>query len=311
VYKVFIDGKQGSTGLRIYERIVGAADITLLTLSEAERKDPQARKEKLLEADISFLCLPDDAAREAVSFVEGGGARIIDASSAHRTGHGFAYGFPELSAAHRVKIEYGMRTAVPGCHASGYIALVYPLVNAGALGKDALLSVTSLTGYSGGGKKMINEYWEDDRADIYDSPRHYAPGQTHKHLPEMLSYTGLTAAPVMNPIVADFYAGMLVSVPLHVRQLQNISSLGALQAIYENHYAGQEMVRVLPANAHSGFIHAGALAGKDYMEVFFCGNDERITLYARYDNLGKGSSGAALQCMNIMLGRPETEGLAL
>lgn len=311
MYKVFVDGRVGTTGLRIMERLENDPAIQLLTLPEEARKEPAARQEMLHEADLAFLCLPDAAAREAAELAMGARVRLIDASTAHRTADGWAYGFPELSPGHRERIRQGTRVAVPGCHASGYIALVYPLVQVGVLSEDALLSCTSITGYSGGGKPMIADYEDDFRDLALDSPRHYATLQAHKHLPEMARYARLLHAPVFNPIVADFYAGMLVSLPLHMAQLKGVSSLPELQRMYAAHYAGQKMVRVLPVAQENILLAANTLAGKDTMELLVGGNEERITLYACYDNLGKGASGAAIQCMNIMLGREEAAGLVL
>lgn len=309
--KVFIDGSVGTTGLRIHERIAGQSDILLLQLPEAERKSASARREVLREADIAFLCLPDEAAREAVHFAQHSNTRIIDASTAHRTAPCWVYGLPELSEAQRAAIKAGHRIAVPGCHASGFIAIIYPLIETGALNSSALLTCASITGYSGGGKPMIAEYTGQERQEALYSPQHYATAQAHKHLPEMQAYTGLKTAPVFNPIVGDYYAGMLVSIPLHTSMLRGLSGLASLQALYERHYAGQHMIRVLPYEEANAFLPANACAGKDTMELFIKGNEERVTLYARYDNLGKGASGAAIQCMNIMLGKEESCGLSL
>ncbi len=309
--QVFIDGREGTTGLRIHERLSAFQDISLLTLPEELRKDPSARRELLHEADIAFLCLPDDAARESARLAEGSAVRIIDASTAHRTAQGWNYGFPELSAAHAQAIQCGARTAVPGCHASGFIALAYPLVASGALDSLALLSCFSLTGYSGGGKKMIAEYENPGRDNAYSSPRQYATAQAHKHLPEMQVRAGLGTPPIFNPVVADFYAGMLVSVPLHKSQLSKSLTARDIQAIYAEHYDGCKLITVHPYVMENAALAANAMAGKDSMELFIEGNDERMTLFARFDNLGKGASGAAVQCMNLMSGRDETAGLVL
>lgn len=309
--KVFIDGREGTTGLRIHERLSSMGGITLLALPEGLRKDVSARRELLQEADIAFLCLPDAAAREAAALSEGGRARIIDASTAHRTAPGWAYGFPELSGAHRAKIAAGSRVAVPGCHASGFIALVYPLIRSGALAPSALLSCFSLTGYSGGGKKMIAEYEAPGRGPAYAAPRAYSTLQAHKHLPEMRAVPGLLTPPVFSPVVGDFYSGMLVTVPLHAAQLAKPMDPAALTALYAEHYAGSTLVRVLPCREETDYLAANALAGRDTMELFVAGCAERYTLCARFDNLGKGASGAAIQCMNLMLGRRETDGLVL
>ena len=306
--KVFIDGKAGTTGLRIYERLEGRRDIKLLSLSDEDRKSPQARKAMLNEADVAFLCLPDDAAREAVSFVENDRTVIIDTSTAHRTDLRFAYGFPELSPAFRERIASMKRIAVPGCHASGFIALIYPLVQSGLLPKDALLSAHSLTGYSGGGKKMIAEYEASDRPLLYGAPRQYALSQMHKHLPEMQAVTGLSEKPVFSPIVASFYSGMAVTVPLFRSQLRGTPD--DVREVYRSLYR-TKVVSYTDTLTEGGFFSAAGLSTRDSMEITVEGNDDRILLLARYDNLGKGASGAALQCMNIVLGNDETDGLIL
>ena len=313
--KVFIDGKEGTTGLRIFDRLTGRADVTLLTLPEEMRKDPEARRARLHEADIAILCLPDAASRESVALAEGSDVRILDTSTAHRTLDGWSYGFPELSAAHRRAVTEGTRVAVPGCHASGFIALVTPLVQAGLLPEDAQLSCFSLTGYSGGGRKMIAQYEAESRDAELDSPRQYGLTQAHKHLPEMRKISGLAHEPIFAPIVGDFYSGMEVTVPLFAAQLRvREHPVEAVRACLKAHYAGSPVVRVLEdgeTSALGGFIGANALAGLDSMELMVIGNDERLELVSRFDNLGKGSSGAALQCLNLMLGAEETTGLAL
>ena len=306
--KVFIDGKAGTTGLRIYERLEGRTDITLLLLSDEDRKDPAARKAMLNEADVAFLCLPDDAAREAVSFVENDHTVVIDTSTAHRTNPFFAYGFPELSPLFRERIASMKRIAVPGCHASGFIALVYPLIQSGLLSKDALLSAHSLTGYSGGGKKMIAEYEDKDCPVLYSAPRQYGLSQMHKHLPEMQAVTGLSEKPVFSPIVANFYSGMAVTVPLFRSMINGTPN--DIREVYRELY-NTKIVSYTDTLSEGGFYSAAGLSMKDRMEVTVEGNDDRILLLARYDNLGKGASGAALQCMNIVLGNDEAEGLIL
>lgn len=306
--KVFIDGSAGTTGLRIAERLAGRKDIQILTLTGEKRKDPQARKAILNEADLAFLCLPDDAARESVSLVENPDTVIIDASTAHRTLPDWAYGFPELSKQHEDKVLASKRIAVPGCHASGFIALVYPLIEAGLLNKDELLTCHSITGYSGGGKKMIAEYEEEDRNPLLGAPRQYALGQSHKHLKEMQAVTGLTNAPVFCPIVADFYSGMTVTVPLFKAQIKG--SAEDIKAIYQKKYA-DGLVRYKESLDENGFISGLALSHKDNMQVTVAGNEERILLIAAYDNLGKGASGAAIECMNMAIGADRTKGLEL
>ncbi len=304
--KVFIDGSAGTTGLRIYERLESCQEIQLIRLSEEYRKDRNARKDALNRADIAFLCLPDDAARESVSLVENPDTVIIDTSTAHRTAEEFAYGFPELSAAHKLKIENSKRIAVPGCHASGFISLVYPLIESGILDKNAQFSCFSVTGYSGGGKKMIAAYEQSNRDIWLTSPRQYGIGQTHKHLPEMTAVTGLHHAPIFSPIVADFYSGMTVTVPIFKSMIHG--SADDIRKIYREKYKGP-MVSFKNSADENGFVAANKLSGYDNMEIFVCGNDERILLLSRYDNLGKGASGAAIECMNLVLGLPETTGL--
>ncbi len=302
---VFIDGSAGTTGLRIYERLSGRADLSLLILPEEKRKDPDARAEALNTADIAFLCLPDAAAIEAVSYVTSPRTVIIDTSTAHRTDPAWDYGFPELNR--RARIAASHRIANPGCHASGFLALVTPLIEAGLLDRDTPLSCFSLTGYSGGGKKMIAEYEGADRPALFDAPRQYGLTQSHKHLKEMQAISG-AAAPLFSPIVGDFYAGMEVTVPLYAHQLKG--SIGALREVYRTYYA-EGLVRYRENCDEGGFLSAASHAGRDDMELSVFGNEERILLTARYDNLGKGASGAAIQNMNLVLGLPEDTGLVV
>ena len=304
--KVFVDGSAGTTGLRIAERLSTREDLTLLRLPEELRKDAAARAGAMAEADVVFLCLPDDAAREAVALLGDGHAAVIDTSTAHRTSPDWVYGFPELPG-RRERIRSSRRIANPGCHASGFIALVAPLVAQGVIPKDAALSCFSLTGYSGGGKKMIAAY-EEGSDPLYAAPRQYGLSQKHKHLPEMTAECGLSRSPVFCPIVAPYYAGMEVTVPLHAEEIRG--SAGTIREIYEAMYRGP-VVRFAEAPDEGGFLSAGALAGKDGMEISVFGNGERILLTARFDNLGKGASGAAIQNMNILLGADETAGLNL
>lgn len=305
---VYIDGKEGTTGLQIYDRIGARDDITLLLIDEDKRKDPAERQKLMNAADLVFLCLPDAAAREAVTLVTNPATRIIDASTAHRTSPGWDYGFAELSPQHRAAIQASRRVANPGCHASGFIAIVYPLVACGLLPPDALLSCHSITGYSGGGKKMIAQYEAPDRPAELDSPRQYGLSQTHKHLPEMQKLCGLAHAPIFNPIVADFYKGMAVSVPLHSAWVGGRSAEEVRQALAA-HYEGQALVHVAPEVVCDGMLASNPLAGTNEMELCVCGNAERMTVVARFDNLGKGASGAAVQNMNLMLGFAEKAGL--
>lgn len=307
--KVFIDGSAGTTGLRIYERLKARDDLSLLTLTEERRKDPAARKEMLNQSDVAFLCLPDDAAREAVAMLENPDTVVLDTSTAHRTADGWCYGFPELSPEREAAVCQAKRIAVPGCHASGFIALVYPLIEAGVLSPDTLLCCHSLTGYSGGGKKMIADYESDTRDALLGAPRQYALGQAHKHLKEMAFVTGIQNAPVFSPIVADFYSGMEVTVPLFATQLSGASAED-VKRIYAQKYRGP-IVSYVEGADEGGFFSAGKLSLLDRMEISVCGNEERILLLARYDNLGKGASGAALECMNLVLGLPKEYGLSV
>ena len=307
--KVFIDGSAGTTGLRIYERLSKRDDIALITLDEAHRKDISSRKAALNEADIAFLCLPDDAAREAVSLIENDSTVVLDTSTAHRTADGWLYGFPELSETFFEKLPKAKRIAVPGCHASGFIALVYPLVEAGILPRDALLTCHSITGYSGGGKKMIGEYEADEISELLCAPRQYALGQTHKHLKEMSALTKLENAPVFSPIVSDFYSGMCVTVPLFASQLADGKGADSIISVYKEKYQGP--VVTFCDSAEGGFLSAASLSGKDSMHISVYGNSDRILLTAVYDNLGKGASGAAVECMNYVLGTDPVTGLEI
>ena len=305
---VYIDGKEGTTGLQIYDRIGARDDIQLLLIDEAKRKDPAERAKLMNQADIVFLCLPDAAAREAVSLVTNPDTRIIDASTAHRVNPDWDYGFAELSPRHRENIRKSHRVANPGCHASGFIAIVYPLVAHGILPKDALLTCHSITGYSGGGKKMIAQYEGAERDPALDSPRQYGLSMEHKHLPEMQVICGLEHAPVFNPIVADFYKGMAVSVPMHSAWVGGRSAQ-EVRDILADHYAGAQLVTVTDHLVNEGMLAANTLAGSNRMEISVCGNADRITIVSRFDNLGKGASGAAVQNMNLMLGFAEKAGL--
>ena len=313
--KIYIDGQAGTTGLRIRERLAERDDVTVLTLPEDKRKDTEARREIMNSVDFVFFCLPDAAAREAVTLIENPAVRVLDTSTAHRTNPAWAYGFPELDKSFYEKIQASNRIAVPGCHASGFIALVRPLVEAGLLSPEAKLTATSLTGYSGGGKNMIADYENSDRDTLLDAPRQYALGQTHKHLPEMQAFTGLANAPVFLPIVGDFYSGMEVTVPLFGTDVKGATPEDIL-ALYHKTYDGSPLVRVANADELSkegGFLSAGSMTGKDSMEISVFGNTsgDRMILVARYDNLGKGASGAAVECLNILLGADPTANLVV
>ena len=303
MFKVFIDGSAGTTGLRIRGMLEKREDVQLIALPEAQRKDPAARKDALNRADVVFLCLPDDAAREAVALVENPDTIVIDASTAHRTSPGWAYGFPELSEQHRAAVAHGRRIANPGCYASGFIALVYPLVKAGIVSSDYPFVCHAVSGYSGAGKKGIAEYEAEGRSASYDTPRLYALSLQHKHLPEMKAVCGLTRTPVFNPYVCDYYCGMTVSVPLFADLLNKPVSLAQLEELYLSHYAGQRFVRL--GTEPGGFVSANVLNGTNELEILVNGNEERFLLTARLDNLGKGASGAAIQNMNIALGLDE------
>ena len=309
--KVYSDGKEGTTGLQIYDRLAARDDIDLLLIDEDKRKDTDERKKLLNAADIVFLCLPDAAAVEAVGLVENPDTRIIDASTAHRTAPGWVYGFPELKPGQRQAIAASKRVANPGCHATGFISVTAPLVELGLLPKDADLSCFSLTGYSGGGKKMIAQYEAEDRDAALSAPCPYGLGQGHKHLPEMQKICGLAKAPVFVPIVDDYYKGMATTVALHRSQLRAVPSLHALWRAYADYYAGQAMVHVDPDPAESpaAKLYANAMAGRNDLRIVVAGSDEAFTVTALFDNLGKGASGAAVQNMNILLGLPETTGL--
>ncbi len=302
---VFIDGSVGTTGLRIADRLALRNDLELITLSEETRKDTAARKEAINSADIVFLCLPDPAAIEAVSLIENPAVKIIDTSTAHRTHPAWTYGMPELCG-QRERIAESHRIANPGCHASGFIALVAPLIEQGLLKADVPLTCFSLTGYSGGGKKMIAEYESDDRSPLLEAPRQYALSQQHKHLKEMITVCGLETAPVFCPIVADFYSGMEVTVPLFLKDVTGTKQ--DIEQLYASYYKGG-LIRFDNTTDPDGMLSAAAFADRDDLQVSVHGNEERILLTARFDNLGKGASGAAIQNMNILLGVDEATGL--
>ncbi len=309
VTKVFIAGSEGTAGLRLASRLKERPDVELLEIDSALRKEPNEIKKLIEKSDFVFLCLPDNAANETVELAKGTSARLIDTSTAHRTSVGWAYGFPELSDKHRSSIASAKYVASPGCHASGFISLIYPLISLGIISPDCLLSCVSLTGYSGGGKKMIAEYENTPHDAEFDSPKLYAMRQNHKHLPEIVSQCGLEIAPIFMPVVGDFYAGMLTSIPLHISQLNGKHSVAEIREVYKAHYKNQKLIKVLDNEPSSLF--ANALAGRDDMEIFVSGNDERILFSSRFDNLGKGAAGAAIECFNIMCGLPEETSLTL
>lgn len=312
--KIYIDGSEGTTGLRINERFQGRDDIEILTIPSELRKDLNERKKYINASDITFLCLPDAAAIEAVSLVENENVKIIDASTAHRTEAGWAYGFPELSEEHKEKIKNGKRIAVPGCYASGFVSLVYPLIAGGILPKDYPVSSFALSGYSGAGKKTIAVYESEDRPKEYASGREYALTQQHKHLKEMKKITGLERTPLFSPIIDDYYSGMVVSVPLFADMLVKKETPESLLAYYAEYYKEKSFIQVSAPDdevAASGFLAGNGLSGWDGLKIYVTGNEERIVVSSQFDNLGKGASGAAIQCMNIMLGCDEAKGLNL
>ena len=307
--KLFIDGREGTTGLQIDARLSGRDDIELLTIDPELRKDPAERKKLFEAADLVFLCLPDAGAREAVELLSDLNTRVIDASTAHRVSPGWAYGFPELSAAHRRAVAEAKQVANPGCHASGLIASVYPLVQLGILPRDCPVSCYSLTGYSGGGKKLIAEYEAPDRDPRHDSHRIYGLNLRHKHLAEMQAVCGLTEPPLFSPILGDFYKGMATSVRLHSRQLTGCPDAAAVREALARWYEGARFVTVAPLGGDEPVIYADTLAGTNDLRLIVCGHESQIMVTALFDNLGKGASGAAVQNMNIMLGFPEETGL--
>lgn len=333
-FKVFIDGREGTTGLKIFERLEKRSNIEILKIDEDKRKDADERKKFINESDYTFLCLPDSAAIEAVSLCENPDTIIIDASTTHRTNPDWAYGFPELSAEHRSKIASSKRIAVPGCYASGFASIVYPLVKEGFIDPCYPVSVHAVSGYSGAGKKGIAQYEASERTktfadgiDELKSPRLYALTQMHKHLPEMQKISGLDFEPVFNPYICDYFAGMAVSIPLHVR-LMDFAGTGAfakwgsssredagkaVAAMYKSHYDGCHFIHVADFLGgdilNEPYIASNTLAGTNNMQIFVYGNDERLTVTSRFDNLGKGASGAAVQCMNISMGVDEGLGL--
>ena len=311
--KVFIDGSEGTTGLRIFERFEGRDDIELLKIPTELRKDPATIEQYINASDITFLCLPDAAAVEAAAMAKDD-VVIIDTSTAHRTVEGWAYGFPELSAEHRNAVRKGRRIAVPGCYASGFIGIGYPLVKMGILPEDYPVSVFAVSGYSGGGKKLIAAYEEEGRDQKFDSARMYAWGQSHKHLKEMKKITGLAAEPLFCPMTTNYHSGMVVQVPLFVDRLAKQVTPEELRDLFAEYYKGEKFIRVLPYGADveaGGALFSDACAGWDGMEILVTGNSERIVVATRFDNLGKGASGAAIQCMNIVLGCDEAKGLNL
>lgn len=307
--KVYIDGQSGTTGLQIYDRIGQREDLELLRIPEELRHDPDERKKYLNSADIVFLCLPDEGAREAVSFIDNPNVRVIDASTAHRTNPDWTYGYPELSKAQREAIRTSKRVANPGCHATGFISTTAPLVAMGVIPKDYPMSCYSLTGYSGGGKKMIAEYEAEGRSELLDAPGIYGLNLQHKHLPEMQTVTGLAYPPVFMPVVDDYYKGMATTIMLQNQLLPGQPSAEEICAKLADYYRNEHFVSVVPFGENDSKLYANKLAGTNRLEIVVCGHEEQTTVTALFDNLGKGASGAAVQNMNIMLGLPEETGL--
>jgi N-acetyl-gamma-glutamyl-phosphate reductase len=312
-YKAFIDGSHGTTGLKIEGRLAAHPNIELLSIPTDKRKDAAARKEFINAADIVFLCLPDAAAREAVGFLQNSSTRMIDASTAHRTDPAWAYGLPELSAAHREKIASSRLVSVPGCYATCFAISVYPLVSCGVIGSDYPVVASGVSGYSGAGREAIEKYENSGRKPHLESSLYYALGLQHKHVPEMKLHAGLDYAPVFNPVICDYRQGMAVAVPIFARLMKNRMEPKGVHALLSAHYAGQQFVKVLPfepgAGLDDGCVDPMACNETNFAEIIVAGNDEQVCIVSRLDNLGKGSSGAAVQCMNIMLGLEEGLGL--
>ncbi|MBR4719364.1 MAG: N-acetyl-gamma-glutamyl-phosphate reductase [Lachnospiraceae bacterium] len=314
--KVYIDGSAGTTGLRINDRFTDRDDIELLNIPEELRKDNCERSKYLNGADVAFLCLPDDAAREAVSLMDKDNDHtvLIDASTAHRTEPGWAYGIPELAPRFRENIKNSRRIAVPGCYASGFIMMVYPLIQSGVIGTDYPVSVSALSGYSGAGKKTIALYEGEDKGDELFAPREYALSQQHKHLKEMKVICGLDREPLFTPVVDDYYCGMLVTFPIYTHLCRKKMTPCELRDMFADYYKGERFIKVMPFGSESetgGFLSANAMSGRDDARIYVSGNDDRLLINACFDNLGKGASGAAIQCMNIVLGCDETTGLKI
>jgi len=310
---VFVDGQHGTTGLKIRERLAGRSDIEVIEIPAEKRKDAVTRKKYLNEADIVFLCLPDDAARESVSLITNSSLRVIDGSSAHRVEEGWVYGLPELKKEQRALIKHSRRITVPGCHATGFILMLYPLVAQGIVAPDYPVTCHAVAGYSGGGKAMIAEYEDENAPDYIKNPRPYSLALNHKHIPEMTKYAGLARPPIFAPTVVNVYNGEIISIPLVVSYLKKGLSAADIRAVLAEYYAGEQFVKVMPYPPDdflkNGFMTFSDCNGTNNLDIFVFGNKERILLSSRFDNLGKGASGAAIQNMNIVLGLPENTGL--
>ncbi len=309
MFKVFIDGKEGTTGLQIYDRLGKRDDLEIITLPEELRKDTDARRECLNSADVAFLCLPDAAAIEAVGLVTNPNTRIIDASTAHRTNSDWVYGFPELSNERRAAIKSAQRVANPGCYATGFISLVAPLIKSEIVSADYPFVVHAVSGYSGAGKKAIAQYESEGRDIALSSPREYALTLSHKHLPEMVRECGLNFKPIFNPYICDYYCGMTVTVPLFSRLMVKKYSVNDIREFFTEYYARQNFIKVVKSDEIPSFLPANELADTNMLKIYVAGNDEQILLASVFDNLGKGASGAAVQNMNIMLGLDERTSL--
>lgn len=307
--KIYIDGQSGTTGLQIYDRIGSRDDLELLRIPEDKRHDTDERRKYLNSADIVFLCLPDDGAREAVSLIDHDSVRVIDASTAHRTNDDWVYGFPELSKEQREAVRTGKRIANPGCHATGFISVTAPLVRMGILPKDYPVTCYSLTGYSGGGKKMIQDYTAEGRSELLSAPGIYGLNLKHKHIPEMQKMTGLSHAPVFMPVVDDYYKGMVTTIMLQNRLLNGNPTAENICERLSEYYKNEHFVKVVPFGENDSKLYANKLAGTNELQIVVCGYEDQTSVTALFDNLGKGASGAAVQNMNIMLGLPEDTGL--
>lgn len=307
--KIFIDGKDGTTGLKIYKRFENRDDIELLLIDPEKRKDIEERAKMINASDITFLCLPDAASIEAVSLVKNTNTKIIDTSTAHRTLPEWAYGFAELSENHREKIKTNNRIAVPGCYASGFNSIVYPLIKSGFISPDYNIVCFAMSGYTGAGKKGIAQYEDKNRDTELDSPRIYALSQEHKHLREMKAISGLNKEPIFSPVICDYPQGMVVTVPLYTSAMNKKYSKEDIYQMFSEHYAGSDIVKVRPIGYTENMIGTNNFANRDDMEIEINGNEERIVITSRFDNLGKGASGAAIQCMNIAMGIDEKTGL--
>ncbi len=312
--KIFIDGSEGTTGLRIFERFEKRDDIEILKIPSELRKDPTEIKKYINTSDITFLCLPDAAAREAVAMVENDNTIIIDTSTAHRTESGWAYGYPELSKAHRDAIRCSKRIAVPGCYATGFITIAYPMVVKEILPKSYPVAAFAMSGYSGAGKKTIAVYEAQQRDKELDAPREYALSQNHKHLKEMQVVTGLERAPLFSPLICDYYSGMVVTLQFYTELLQDKPTPEQIHEMFANYYAKERFIKVMPFGKetdYNGFLAGNTCSGWDGIELYVTGNEDRLLVSTRFDNLGKGASGAAIQCLNIILGCEESKGLVL